>query len=92
MMNIKNEKGVVTYVMRTGGTFVRSKMSLAQASVIVKTGDNVEETDKRGYGVEICVDDTYFFPVEKKAKKKVTEETEETEKVTEETTEVAENE
>ena len=82
MMNIKHEKGVVTYVMRTGGTFVRSKMSLAQANVMVKTGNHIEETDKRGYGVEICVDDTYFFPVEKKAKKKETEET----------TEVAENE
>ena len=81
MMNIKHEKSVVTYVMRTGGTFVRSKMSLSQANVMVKTGNHVEETDKRGYGVEICVDDTYFFPVEKKVKKEV-----------EETTEVAENE
>lgn len=89
MMKLKHEKGIVTYVMRTGGTFVRSKMSLAQANVMVKNSEDVEETDKRGYGVEICVNDTYFFPVEKKAKKK---ETEETEEVTEETTEVAENE
>lgn len=74
-MNIKHEKGIVTYVMRTGGTFVRSKMSLAHANVTVKTGNNIEETDKRGYGVEICVDDTYFFPVEKKAEKQETEET-----------------
>lgn len=62
-MNINHEKGMVTYVMRTGGTFVRSKMSLAQAKVIVKTSKNVEETEKRGYGMEICVDDKYFFPV-----------------------------
>lgn len=79
MMNIKHEKGVVTYVMRTGSTFVRSKMTLAQAKVMVKTGNHVEETDKRGYGVEICVDDTYFFPMVEKAKKS-------------EDTEVAENE
>lgn len=68
-MKIKHEKGIVTYVMRTGGTFVRSKMSLAQASVMVKNSENVEETDKRGYGMEICVDDTYFFPMVEKAKK-----------------------
>lgn len=78
-MKIKHEKGIVTYVMRTGGTFVRSKMSLAQASVMVKNSENVEETDKRGYGMEICVDDTYFFPMVEKAKKS-------------EDTEVAENE
>ena len=68
-MKIKNEKGIVTYVMRTGGTFVRSTMPLATANAIVKSGKEVEETDKRGYGTEICVDDTYFFPVVPKAKR-----------------------
>ena len=64
-MKIKHEKGKVTYVMRTGKTFVKSQMALAYANVIVKNGKEVEETDKRGYGMEICVDDTYFFPTEK---------------------------
>lgn len=63
-MKIKNEKGIVTYVMRTGATFVRSKMPLAYANRMVKYSKNVEETDKRGFGMEICVDDKYFFPVE----------------------------
>ena len=67
-MKIKNEKGIVTYVMRTGGTFVKSTMALAYAKRIVKCSKNVEETDKRGFGMEICVDDKYFFPmVEEKA-------------------------
>ena len=61
---IKHENGKVIYVMRTGKTFVRSNMSLAYAQSIIKRGKNVEETDKRGFGIEICVDDKYFFPVE----------------------------
>lgn len=64
MKKIKHEKGKVTYVMRTGKTFVRANMSLAYAQSIIKRGKYVEETDKRGFGVEICVDDKYFFPVE----------------------------
>lgn len=62
-MTIKNEKGIVTYVMRTGATFVRSTMPLATAKSIMRRGKEVEETDKRGFGTEICVDDKYFFPV-----------------------------
>ena len=62
-MKIKHEKGIVTYVMRTGGTFVRSKMPLATAKAIMKRSKSVEEIDKRGCGVEICVDDKYFFPI-----------------------------
>lgn len=64
MKKIKHENGKVIYVMRTGGTFVRNNMPLAYAQAIVKRSKNVEETDKRGYGMEICVDDKYFFPVE----------------------------
>lgn len=65
MRNIKvDEKGRVTYVMRTGKTFVRNYMSLAYAQAIINNGKNVEETDERGQGVEICVDDKYFFPAE----------------------------
>lgn len=64
MSKIKHENGKVTYIMRTGGTFVKSNMPLSYAQVIVKRSKNVEETDKRGFGIEICVDDKYFFPVE----------------------------
>ena len=63
-MKIKSEKGVVTFIMRTGKTFVKSKMQLATANRMIKCSKNVKETDKRGYGMEICVDDTYFFPME----------------------------
>ena len=65
-MNIKHEKGKVTYVMRTGKSFVKSVMLLAHAKAIVRRSKNVEETDKRGCGMEICVDDKYFFPVVEK--------------------------
>ena len=79
MSKIKHENGKVTYAMRTGKTFVKSTMPLAYANSLVKRGKEVEETDKRGYGVEICVDDTYFFPIElePKRKKKESDEVEE---------------
>ena len=64
MAKIKHEKGTVTYVMRTGKTFVKSTMPLTYAQAIVSRSKDVEETDKRGYAMEICVDDKYFFPVE----------------------------
>ena len=63
---IKHEKGKVKYVMRTGGTFVRSTMPLSQAKVMIKLSKEVEETDKRGFGMEICVNDKYFFPMKEK--------------------------
>lgn len=63
MSKIKAEKGKVTYVMRTGSKFVRSNMPLAYANAMVKRSKDVKETDERGYGMEICVDDKYFFPI-----------------------------
>ena len=74
---IKHENGKVIYVMRTGKTFVRNHMPLAYAQSIINRGKNVEETDKRGYGIEICVDDKYFFPMEQKAPKTKKKETDE---------------
>ena len=67
-MQIKHEKGKVIYVMRTGGTFVKSTMPLAHAKLLMRCSKNVEETDKRGFGMEICVDDKYFFPVKEEPK------------------------
>lgn len=64
MSKIKAEKGKVTYVMRTGGNFVKNHMPLAHTKALIKRSKNVEETDKRGCGMEICVDDKYFFPIE----------------------------
>ena len=64
MSKIKHENGIVTYIMRTGGTFVKSKMPLSHAHLLMNRSKNVEETDERGFGMEICVDDKYFFPVE----------------------------
>ena len=75
-MKIRHEKGTVTYTMRTGKSFVKSKMPLAYANSLVKRSKDVKETDERGYGVEICVDDKYFFPMEEpvgKADAEVTE-------------------
>ena len=64
MSKIKHNNGNVTFVMRTGKTFVKNTMSISYANAIVARSKNVEETDKRGFGTEICVDDTYFFPIE----------------------------
>ena len=61
---IKNDRGLVIYVMRTGKVFVKSDMPLSTANRIVKNGKDVKVSDKRGYGKEICVDDTYFFPID----------------------------
>ena len=68
-MKIKHEKGTVTYVMRTGKAFVKSKMPLAYANSLLKRSKDVKESDERGHGIEICVDDKYFFPMEEKVKK-----------------------
>lgn len=73
MSKIKAEKGKVTYVMRTGGTFVRSNMPLAYANAMVKRSKDVKETDERGHGMEICVDDKYFFPIVEEKVEEVTE-------------------
>lgn len=70
MSEIKHEKGIVTYIMRTGGTFVKSNMPLSHAHLIMNRSKNVEETDKRGFGMEICVDDKYFFPIDEKVTRK----------------------
>jgi len=63
-MNIKHTDGMVTFIMRTGKDFVKSQMPLANAVAIQNAGKEVVETDKRGFGVELCVDDTYFFPID----------------------------
>lgn len=73
MEKIKHENGKVTFVMRTGKTFVRNKMSISFANAIVKRSKDVEVTDKRGFGEEICVEDKYFFPIEPKKKAPVEE-------------------
>lgn len=64
-MKIKSTNGKVTYAMRVGKkTFVKSEMPLAQAKGILRRAKESELTDTRGYGMEIAVDDTYFFPAD----------------------------
>ena len=64
-MDIKHENGMVEFVMRTGKVFVKATTTLAHAQSVVENGENVAQTSKRGFGKEICVDDTYFFPMAK---------------------------
>ena len=64
-MKIKAENGMVTFIMKAGKDKVRSSMSLAEANRIIESGESVIETE-RG----IVVDETYYFPVEKKPRKK----------------------
>ena len=59
---VKSENGVVEFAMRTGSVFVKSNMPLSLVNYHITTGKEVTLSDKRGYGMEICVDDTYFFP------------------------------
>lgn len=56
-MKIKHENGIVTYLMRAGGDFVRSTMTIDYALGIVSKGTTVFEKDG-----QIIVDDKYFFP------------------------------
>lgn len=65
--HIKSKGGKVTYAMRTGNVFVKTTTLLAHANRLLRNGNNVEISDSRGYGKEICVDDTYFFPMDDKA-------------------------
>ena len=63
-MNIKHTDGMVTFVMRTGKDFVKSQMPIANAVAIKNTGKEIVEADIRGFGTELCVDNTYFFPLD----------------------------
>ena len=64
-MKIKHNNGKVTFAMRVGKkTFVKSESSLAYAQAILNRGKEKELTAERGYGMEIAVDDTYFFPAD----------------------------
>ena len=63
-MKLITENGMVTFVMRTGKDKVRSKMSIGEAYRIIKSGKDVVEN-----ATEVIVDDTYFFPIEKKTRK-----------------------
>ncbi len=69
-MKIKHENGIVTYRMKTGKDFVRSTMPIGNALVMFKKSNNTVKI-----GNEVCVDDTYYFPlveeVSEKRKKKV---------------------
>lgn len=71
--NIKNDNGSVDFAMRTGEVFVKSKMPLSLANYHITIGTDVKVSDSRGYGDEICVDDTYFFPLADKLDAKVEE-------------------
>ena len=73
---IKHENGRVSYAMRTGKVFVKDTMPIAFANSIMKLGKKVKVSDKRGYGKEISVDDTYFFPYDKTIEEDVVEGTE----------------
>lgn len=65
--HIKSDGSKVTFAMRTGKVFVTITTLLTHANRILRNGKDVEISDARGYGKEICVDDTYFFPTDDKA-------------------------
>jgi hypothetical protein len=44
--------------------FVKNMTCVSFAQMILDNSKNVERTSKRGYGMEIAVDDTYFFPAD----------------------------
>ena len=56
-MKIKHENGMVTFLMRTGKSFVRHKMSITSAQLIIDGATDVIEKDG-----QIIVNDTFFFP------------------------------
>lgn len=62
---IISENNEVTFKMRTGKDLVRNTMILAYAQSILARAKTIEELDG-----EVLVDNTYYFPVEKIAKKK----------------------
>ena len=63
-MKLITENGMVTFVMKTGKDKVRSKMSIGEANRIINSGKEIVEN-----ATEVIVDDTYFFPIEKKTRK-----------------------
>lgn len=76
-MKIKHTNGKVTFAMRVGeNTFVKSETNLAFAHAILNRGKKKEVTDSRGYGMEIAVDNTYFFPADTSNKRPKKEDSE----------------
>ena len=71
-MKIKHEKGIVTFLMRTGKDLVRGQMTIGFATALVNKGTSVVEEDN-----QIIVDDTYFFPTIPEPRKKHKESEEE---------------
>ena len=66
-MEIKHEKGIVTFRMRAGKDMVRNNMPIGIAKSIIAKAKTTKEVNG-----ELVVDDLYFFPVvpEKKKPKK----------------------
>ena len=65
-MKIKHENGVVTFRMKTGRDFVRNTMPIGQALAMFKKSNNTVKI-----GNEVCVDDTYYFPLTEETTEKV---------------------
>ena len=76
-MEIKHEKGIVTFRMRAGKDMVRNTMPLGIAKSIVARAKETKEIDGG-----VWVDNKYLFPTvrEKKPKVEVSEEKKEVEK------------
>ena len=76
-MEIKHEKGIVTFRMRAGKDMVRNTMPLGIAKSIVAKAKETQEIDGG-----VWVDNKYLFPTvrAKKPKAEVSEEKKEVEK------------
>ena len=76
-MEIKHEKGIVTFRMRAGKDMVRNTMPLGIAKSIVAKAKETKEIDGG-----VWVDNKYLFPTvrAKKPKSEVSEEKKEVEK------------
>lgn len=61
MLKIKDNDGMVTFIMRVGNDFVKSQMTLGSAMNILSTGKETETVDPN---YPIAVDDKYFFEAE----------------------------
>ena len=69
MFKLKNDRGRVNSLLRSGNDFVGNNLSVSAAQHIIDTGKLVE-SDKEGY--PICVDNKWYFEgveVKKTAKK-----------------------
>ena len=72
-MKIKSEKGIVTFLMKTGKDLVRSTMGVGYADTLLQNAKSKEQVSIGGEKM-VLVDNKYYLPIVLPKKKETSEE------------------